>query len=373
MTQTSSRHGKLCILGCHGFQREIAAAIAAEGWSDVAVAAFPACCGRPPISWDALRPLLDKDCTQVVLFGLACLAGLGDIPPDWPPVRLLRQEQCFHIVAGPALVADAMARGAYLLTPAWLADWRERMAEMGFTPETSREFFHDFAQELLLLDTGMDPQATVHLAALAKVLELPANRIPVGLDYTRLLLARVVTEWRLEQQQRENRIRNERHARELADYMMAFDCLTRLTQIMTETEAIAAIEELFHMLFAPEELHYLRIENGVFDPEHSITPALMQQMRALDADYAWTPADQGFLLRIAHGDELLGLIAIERLAFPEFREHYLELALHIVSVCGLAIENARTYQRIKAAESALRDHEARLSLATLHNGVGIWD
>ena len=49
----------LCILGCHNFQPEVAAAIAAEGWSDVVSAEFPARCGRPPVDWNELRALLE--------------------------------------------------------------------------------------------------------------------------------------------------------------------------------------------------------------------------------------------------------------------------------------------------------------------------
>lgn len=373
MTTVSFTPGKLCIFSCHSFHREITAVIALEGWDDVTAVAFPVRCGRPPVSWDELRPLLGEGCTQVVMLGNACLRGLGKSPPTWPPVRLLHQEQCFHIVTSATLVADAIERGAYLITPAWLEDWQGRLTEMGFTPENFQEFFQDFARELILLDTGIDPQAPAHLAALAKAVSLPTTRIPIGIDYTRLLLARVVLEWRLKEQQQENRIRDEQHVRELADHVMTIDCLSRLAQMMTEAEAIAAIKELFHMLFAPKELHYLRIENGMPCTNHNIPPTLLQQMQQLNTDYAWTPAHQGFLLRIAHGEQLLGLVAIERLAFPEFRESYLNLALAIVGVCGLAIENARTYQRIKATESELRNHRERLSLATFHNGVGIWD
>lgn len=373
MTKVSFMPGKICILSCHSFHREIATAIAAEGWDDVTVAAFPVHCGRPPVSWDDLLPLLDKDCTQVVVLGRACLGGLGEPPPAWPSVRLLYQEQCFHLVAGATLVADAIERGAYLITPAWLEDWPGRLAEMGFTPENSREFFQDFARELVLLDTGIDPQAPAHLAALAQAVSLPTTRIAVGIDHTRLLLARIVMEWRLKEEQRARLVRDDQRARELADHTMTIDCLSRLTQIMTEEEVIVSIEDLFRMLFAPEGLYYLRIENGVSDSKHPIPSALLRQMQELDTDYAWIPECQGFLLRIARGEQILGLIALEQLAFPEFREKYLNLALTIAGVCGLAIENARTYQRIKATDSLLREHEELLSLATLHNGVGIWD
>jgi diguanylate cyclase (GGDEF)-like protein/PAS domain S-box-containing protein len=373
MTKASFMSGKLCILSCHSFHREIAAAIAAEGWSDVTAAAFPVRCGRPPVSWDDLRPLLDKDCTQVVVLGRACLGGLGEPPPAWPSVRLLHQEQCFHLVAGAALVADAIERGAYLITPAWLEDWPGRLAEMGFTPENSREFFQDFARELMLLDTGIDPQAPAHLAALAEAVSLPAIRIPVGIDHTRLLLAKIVMEWRLKEEQRARLVHDAQRARESADHAITIDCLSRLTQIMTEEEVIDSIEDLFRMLFAPEDLYYLRVENGASVPKHTIPSALLKQMQKLDTDYAWMPECRGFLLRIVRGGQTLGLIAVERLAFPEFRENYLNLALTIAGVCGLAIENARTYQRIKVVDDALHESEQRLALAALHNGVGIWD
>ena len=373
MTEESFPHGKLCILGCHGFRREIAAAVAAEGWDDVTVASFPVHCGRPPLGWDDMQPLLGEGCTQVIILGNACLGGLGEPPPTWPPVRLLHQEQCFHIVACTALVTDAIERGAYLMTPAWLEHWPDRLADMGFNAENSRDFFQDFARELLLLDTGTFPHAPKHLAALSDQLGLPATRVSVGIDHTRLLLGKMVTEWRLDELLRASRHCMAERTRELADHAMTVDCLSRLSQIMTEPEAIAAIKELFHMLFAPEELYYLRLENGGLCPKPGVPPLLMQQVQELNADYAWTSDHRGFLIRISHGEQWLGVVALDQLAFPEFRERYLNMALAIVGVCGLAIENARTYQRIKEAESELRDHEERLSLSTLHNGVGIWD
>jgi signal transduction histidine kinase len=55
-------------------------------------------------------------------------------------------------------------------------------------------------------------------------------------------------------------------------------------------------------------------------------------------------------MRIASGDKLLGLIAVDGLAFPEFRERYLNLALAISGVCALAIDNARTRKRLAETE-----------------------
>lgn len=340
----------LCILSCHNFQAEVNAAIAAEGWDDVMACGFPARCGRPPISWDELRSLLPDNCSQVVLLGRACLNTLGAPPAGFPPVRIERQEQCFHLVAGRTLVDEAISSGAYLITSTWLADWPAQLRALGFEPAQAGEFFNDFARELVLLDTGLDPQTTTHLASLQKELNLPTRRIAVGLDYLRLLLSRIVLDWRLEQVQRNSCQQNRRHIAELADYVAAMDLLTRLAKTQTESDTINTIEELFQMLFAPAALHYLRIENDVQVPCSSIPAPMLDALHALSGEYAWTPDGNGFLLRISHGEERLGLIAVDHLAFPAYRQRYLNMALAVTGICGLAIANARNRRRLMEAE-----------------------
>jgi signal transduction histidine kinase len=343
---------RLCIFCCANFRQEIAAGIAAEGWSDVVAADFPAHCGRPPLSWEALQALLPEGCTQAVVLGRACLSGLGEAPAGFPTVRLLPQEQCFHLVASPSLVAEAMVSGAYLMTPGWLADWRGHLAKMGFPPEASGEFFQDFAKKLMLFDTGVEPDTEARLAELENTVGLPASRLAVGLDHARLLLTKAVLEWRLDEERRAGKERDRHHARELADHVSAMDLLARLASTRQEAEAVAAMEELFRMLFAPADWHYLRVERGRPTPTSAqeVPAELAEALNKLDAPYAWTPSGQGFLLRIARGEQVLGLVAVDRLAFPEYRERYLNLALAMSGVCALAIENARTRKRLMEAE-----------------------
>jgi len=324
--------------------------VAAEGWDDVTTAAFPVRCGRPPISWDELRPLLPADCTQLVVLGRACLNGLGTPPAGFPPTRIIPVAQCFHLVASETLVNEAITGGGYLITPAWLADWRGQLKTMGFTPEQAGEFFHDFARELVLFDTGIDPEVKTRLAELQAAVKLPARHIPVGLDHTRLRLARLVLEWRIAQEQQTHLAQSRQHSGELADHVAAMDMLVQLAKTQHETEAIAAIEDLFNMLFAPAALYYLRVENGVSLPTTSIPAAPLAAMQGLQAEYAWADDQQGFLLRIGRGEETLGVIAVERLAFPQYRARYLNMALAVTGVCGLAIENARNRKRLVEAE-----------------------
>ena len=250
-----TRSPQLCILCCHGFQPEFAEAVRAEGWNDVVVAGFPVNCGRPPLSWSELHTLLPAGCTQVVLLGVACLKGLGDPPTRFPATRIISREQCFHLVAGEQMVNEMIAKGNYLMTPAWLRNWPTHLQALGFQPDHANEFFHDFAQELVLLDTSSDPDLHSYLADLQTTVNIPTHRITVGLEQTRLQLAKIVLEWRLEQLQSAMQAQNLQHNKELADHVAAMDMLTQLARTHHEVDAIATINDLFNMLFAPLMLH----------------------------------------------------------------------------------------------------------------------
>jgi hypothetical protein len=175
------------------------AAVAAGGWDGVDVAAAPARCGRPPLSWDELRPLVPRDRTQVVIFGRICLKRLGPPPFDWPPVQIIPLAECFHLVASAALVAEAIERGAYLITPGWLDGWRENIHGMGFDEKGAADFFQDFARELLLLDTGAGIDTQRKFTEFANAIGVPAGRLAVGIDHVRLTVATTVAKWRMGQ------------------------------------------------------------------------------------------------------------------------------------------------------------------------------
>lgn len=362
---------KLCIFCCENFRRELEAAVGAEGFDDVTVAAFPSRCGRPPLSWEALRP--PEGSSNVVVLGRACLARLGQPPAGGPPARQAKLEECFHVVAGATLVSEAIARGAYLLTPGWLEDWPQELKAMGFDEDGAREFFQGCAAELVLLDTGVSAEAPQKLAELSRALGLPATRLFVGLDWVRSSIARLVAEWRLELAREEARQREQRHARELADHKAAMDFLARLPVLNDERETLKAIEELFHMLFAPRVFHYVRFEGGTALPDEALPLELSRQVEALEGDWAWTTSEEGFLLRIARAGETLGVVVVERFELPEYAKSYLSLALSIAGVAALGIDNARTYWRIKETEEALRKSEQSLKMAQAMAHLGHWE
>lgn len=350
---------RLALFCCRNFAAEVGAGVTAEAWDDVQVVAYPARCGRPPLTADEVRSLWPAECAAGVLFGHACL---GALEAQWaaatglPPLRVVRTGQCFHLVANAALVDEAIAAGSYLATPGWLADWRGQLQALGFAPHAAAELFREFARELLVLDTGVVADLQQPLAEVQATLGLPVRRVAVGLDCVRARLVRQVFAWRLEQAQQAAALSARQQTHALADHVAAMDLLTRLAQPQDEAAVIERIEEVFTLLFAPTQLLTLRVDNAVVLPRAApaVSPAggtdLEAQLLALDGDYAWTADGAGFLLRIRHGESTLALLAADRLAFPAARERYLNMALAMSGVCGLAIDNARNRRRLLEAE-----------------------
>lgn len=353
----------LCILICQNFHREIEAVVEAEGWEDVTVAIFPARCGRPPVSWEEVRGILPADCTHGLLLGSVCIHALDDAPANFFPVHVKAHAGCFELVAPQSYVAEAIAEGAYVMTPAWLSAYPDRLRDLGFVGGALPEFFGDFAKELLLLDTGVEPDAQRRLAEISEVLGLPARRIAIGLDYTRQRLARLVLEWRHEQAM--GRLRD--LAFDRANQLAAMDFMAHLSCVGSEQDVIDAIDDSLRMLFAPEALYYAKFdENGEVKDDLIPTEIRIFMQYKID-NYIIIDNGNGFVFVISHLDEdgfvnIVGKVAVLRLTFPQHLDRYLNLATALSNVCAIAILNARSRKKLadekRAVEVANKELDA---------------
>ena len=364
---------RLCILVCEDFQSEVASAIESEGFDDVVMAAYPTCCDPPGIGWDTLSQATRACASEndhICLLGGFCIAGLGDPPDNMKHCYRQELDRCFDLVVNEGIVGSHLGQGAHLLTPGWLARWQQNLEQWGFDQTSAKECFGESISRLVLLDTGVDTQSSEHLLEFAGFLGLPFETMPVGLDFLRLVLTKIVLEWRLEVRRNELSQVSAKANRQSAEHAMAFDLIGRLTGIMTEAQAIESILDLFAMMFAPGILAYLPMKDGepgsvCSRPLHSVDRVVIRDdairfERVSDSHHAWTESGNGFILRVSHRDETLGLLEVDEIAFPQYKEYYLNLALNMVGVCGLAIDNARTYQEVKRAESALKEYSERL-------------
>ncbi|MBF0296068.1 MAG: hypothetical protein HQL96_12835, partial [Magnetococcales bacterium] len=282
---------RLCIFCCQNYRLEMEAVARAEQWDDVEIMAYPARCGDPPVTWEELEPLLPAGCTEVMLLGRYCLAGLTGPPAHWPPTLLSRQDDCLQLLAGESLIADAVARGARVVVPNQLRDEASRLLARD-RPEMTGE--------LLLLDTGSFPEAVARLESLASGQGLRVRRLAVGLDHIRLLLTRIVTERRLRRERREMLLMERRHAREVSN-------LTSSLALLGTEARQAFMARMSHELRTPLNaimgLSYLLLESAS-DPEQrdhlqTIRASGGQLLRLINDLLDYSRLDSG-TLRLAH-------------------------------------------------------------------------
>ena len=351
---------KLRLHICAFYRQEVAAAIRSLGYDDVEIEPYVLACGQRAGAGQSAEPLpppAPRDGVEELVLGV-CSPRYAAPSPTYG--RQIQLGHCLELFIDRERLEALAGSGAYVVTPGWLRQWPQQMRRWGFDQETARQFFHEFSRELVLLDTGVHPQAAAELERLAAFLDLPQRISFVGLGYLKLYLAQIVLEWRLKTRAARVKQVLQEANRKIADYAMAFELLVNLSRITAEEETIAGICNLFTMLFGSVGLEYAQVEDGRVRRAFSSgggdgdAEALARALAAMEGDYTIAEGGSGFSLRIAYQQQTLGLVAVHAIAFPEYRDQYLNLGLSIARICGLAVANARTYQMLQEAEQQLR-------------------
>ncbi|MCK4766306.1 MAG: response regulator [Candidatus Aminicenantes bacterium] len=356
---------KICFFVCQHFKGELDAVLRSEKFTGAAAVFFPHRCGRPPFKWDELEKLIQgagasPGDSEIHFLGGCCAAKLKKPPAKLKNFHLHKMDQCFYPLAPAALIDSYVEKGAYLVSPGWLAGWRKRIADWGFDRETAREFFSS-TKSVVLLDTGIDAASSGHLRDFASFIDRPFEEVPLGIDHFRLFISSFVLDWRLREEKARHKQELTKTQQKTADYAMAMDLLSSLTRTESEDNVIRGILDLFMMLFAPRELVYLPLHEGKPGAAVSLTPEpvndtlILELTKDFSGEYAWTGSGQGFLLQVNCLGTSCGIVLVDKIAFPEYKEHYLNLALAIVRVCGLAVDNARKYRQINEQKNHLSD------------------
>ena len=354
---------KFCVLCCQNYRAEVEQALRVEGIEGVECRIFPARCGHPPLQQDEFLRLIEgfsSACDSLCLLGGACLAPFVKNPGIHEQRCVELRSNCFYFLTNQELVDHFTRSGHYLISPGWLSSWEEHIREWGFDRATARRFFHEFAKTLLLLDTGTNQASSEQFEAMASFLNLPYEALPIGVDVFRQLLRRLFERWQAAQYRKQMKADLGNVNKKLADHAMMSSLLSKIASIQSEKEVMGNILELFTILCAPERIFYLPILSGdcgqplYRGKETRELQAQVLSAQALQSPYALTDSGDGFFIKISYNATTVGILKLDHVAFPEYTQHYLNLAQSISPVCGLAIDNARKYQRLEQARVELQ-------------------
>jgi len=115
------------------------------------------------------------------------------------------------------------------------------------------------------------------------------------------------------------------------------------------------------MMFAADRLAFLPLVSGgaraliLRNADGDTGEEIRGRLMRLSAPWEYTESGVGFRFKIEYRGEILGCIEVEGIRFPIYREQYLESALKMAKVAGLALANARVLQRLTDTVSKLED------------------
>jgi len=364
----------LYILACSYFVRDIKAALALDSKTDknIKVISFAPNCGSPILDWDSIGKLIPSTDTayDLLVLGNICLQGINNDSPKNIECnsykRVVNFEQCFHLISPPDLVDDALAKGYYLLNPGWLAGWHKKIKEWGFDQKGTQEFTDTSINKLLLIDTKVDKHSNQQLQDFSQYIAKPSEVYPLGLKYLNFFLCYEIDLWIAYQL----KCKNDSELKVTSNYAMSLDLLAQLSHNTSESEVIDGIFNIFSMLFAADELIFIPYVDS-----QAGNPKVAQHMNTSTAELSYIVPefsgeymlcnDSGFWLRLERRNELLGMLKVNKIALPQYRNAYINQALNIISVCALVIDNARTVRKL--IDTAHVAGKAELAIEVLHN------
>ncbi|MFZ1729704.1 MAG: HAMP domain-containing sensor histidine kinase [Bacteroidota bacterium] len=353
---------RLLLIVCSSFAPEIRQIIKANNYPDVSVQSFHANCVAFPYDPDDIAKIAKEaggEFSKVVFIGSSCITRTAPKMPlaGSASLKIVQLNQCFEFLLNARTIESLIIGGAYLVSNGWLHDLPSHINNWGFEPDTAKRFFAESARKIVMLDTGLPGDVQPQLEELSKYTGLPWEVLPVGLDTCTLRIDSLVREWRGECTHRDISYRLSEVASRSANYTMAFEQMKNLVDSVQESDVVNHLHSTLTMLFAPKDISY----EALFAQRESYGSVEMGRDKS-DPE----KTDSDLHIRLTHGGELLGIMHVMDIAFPQYISRYNDIARMIGRTGGLAIANARKFQTINENEQQLRSiaDELRSVIAT---------
>jgi signal transduction histidine kinase len=349
-------NGKMGFIICSNFEKEFKFILNSEKYTDVELLSFPNICDKPQREKEVILKIIDENISNYNCLCVFCsnIFSLDEIL--YENIILYKKDHCLELIIPKNTLEYFYSSGHYLLTSENFYNFKNNLILEGFNSITSHDYFYESTGKFLILDTEIDPIDMQKFDEFKKFVNLPCEIFPVGIDYFKLIICEIVLSWRLKKEQvlRKNAISEMNKV--WADYTMVFEELLSISSLVDREKIVDKILNLFSILCAPANLIYYNINDDIISPPVIRNLRDTEHFKLPDFD----PADTGkneneksFNLRIVYSNELLAVLVINDLMFPEFIDHYKSLSVYISSIVGLSISNSRKYILLKNSKEEL--------------------
>jgi diguanylate cyclase (GGDEF)-like protein len=384
----------ICLVCCNIYKKEIEAISGSEDFKDVGTFFYNAACANYKDSKNRLKTQVLKakeqypqSSIEIIACGSCFRSRKETAGPDHDnSINILNKElssdcnfnffeNLTHLLTSKTIVDDYISKDAYILTSGWLLKWKGHLKEWGFDKKTAEDFFRESIKKLVLFDTGISGESLNKLKEFSYYLGLPYEIFNTGLDFFRLNIEKIVNESKNKNINRELQKKFLKANKIAADYAMAMEIISRISNISGENEIINKIVELFVQIFGARKITYLKFFNGKseqvisYPDSDKISEEEVGILEKFSKNYEMLPEKNGFLITISFSNDKLGVLEVTDIPFGE-NEHlkqFLNLSIVISNVCGLAISNARKFKALEESSKKYKFISFHDSLTGLYN------
>lgn len=354
---------KLRFLICENYVPEFKKIINEVGFDDDAVKPYPCMCeskSNKVETKELLQQYKEAGDDGVILCSKYC--DILNLIPERSSFRTITSNYCFNHLASENIINYIIQRGGYIIGLGWLNNWREHIQIMGFNREIAKLFYREMCNELVFFDGGVDHNARKDLEELSDFLDLPYVIIPIELDSLEYLVKSIISEWKLHKDIRVNDMLVSEAQAQCAEYATILDILGKIAVSNNKREAVDKFNEVFVTIMGATKFRFYNA-----DSENKLPFDASSLLIDLEKKYILLEEKGSFYVKIEHKDRILGIIHASDFIFPKYLKKYLNFALAISQICGLALVNIENYEAILLSKELLKYKSYHDSLTGMYN------
>lgn len=267
-------------------------------------------------------------------------------------------DHCFQLFL-PKKLFKHMSEENYIVNHRLLSMIFNKLKKNEFTLSSLLKYTN-YKEKILLIDTFSGNGNKMYLKNLHTKFSIDYDILPVGLDLLKLYLNNFLTNYEIQKERNQSLRRIAEANRYSAKYEMAFELINQLTSLRNEEEVQNQILFIYKSLFRPKKIISLFYEEDKSVSINSASKEIDQKLERFqefnleNKDYLMLKKENGFLIKISQDDETLGIIELKKIEFEQYLERYLNIAIIVSKVAGLAISNARKFERLNLALQKLK-------------------
>nr|WP_321497605.1 ATP-binding protein [uncultured Methanolobus sp.] len=272
-------------------------------------------------------------------------------------LKVSRVDYLYSLFTEKVVLEKHRQKGAFFVVPGWLECWEDHLKYLGLYESGNNDVFLKSYSHVLILDTGVHPEFSERAAEFTRATGIPHKVLYVGMDYFRMSFEHQLMTWNLKKKHDDLKVCK----RKSASYAMSLDFIKSLADMTDEAATIGSICNLFSTMLAPGCIVYYSVKGDAAEfayckPTNTDQKAIFKLKDSSSNHYIFESLD-GFVIKIQLAGELLGIIEVREIAFPEYMDEYLSIAYDIAKAAGLAIASIRRYHDLFES----REEQAKLT------------